>query len=100
VTVRLLGVPAEIRLRVGLTASAEIEVRRVESDTVVPTSALLRRGGGEVVHVVRDGVAREVPVEVAAIGDDTAAVEGQLEAGERVVTLGVELIEDGDEVPL
>jgi HlyD family secretion protein len=98
VTVDLRGVPAEVRLRVGLTASAEIEVRRVESDTVVPTSALLRRGGGEVVHVVRDGVAREVSVTVAAIGDDTAAVEGDLEPGERVVTVGVELIEDGDEV--
>jgi HlyD family secretion protein len=99
VTVDLRGVPADVRLRVGLTASAEIEVRRLESDAVVPTSALLRRGGGEVVHVVRDGVAREVPVTVLAIGDDTAAVEGHLEPGERVVTIGVELIEDGDEVP-
>jgi HlyD family secretion protein len=99
VTVGLRGVPRDVRLRVGLTASAEIEVRRVESDTVVPTSALLRRGAGEVVHVVRDGVAREVPVTVTAIGDDTAAVEGDLAAGERVVTLGVETVEDGDEVP-
>jgi HlyD family secretion protein len=99
VTVDLRGVPAEVRLRVGLTASAEIEVRRLEADTVVPTSALLRRGGGEVVHVVRDGVAREVSVTVTAIGEDTAAVEGDLEPGERVVTVGVELIEDGDEVP-
>jgi HlyD family secretion protein len=99
VTVDLRGVPAEVRLRVGLTASAEIEVRRVESDTVVPTSALLRRGGGEVVHVVRAGIAREIPVTVTAIGEETAAVEGELEPGERVVTVGVELIEDGDEVP-
>jgi HlyD family secretion protein len=99
VTVELRGVPAQVQLRVGLTASAEIEVRRIDAATVVPTSALLRRGGGEVVHVVRDGVARELPVTVTAIGDDTAAVEGDLAAGERVVTLGVELIEDGDEVP-
>jgi HlyD family secretion protein len=99
VTVDLREVPDEVRLRVGMTASAEIEVRRVESDTVVPTSALLRREGTEVVHVVRDGVAREVPVQVAAIGDDTAAVEGALERGERVVTIGVETVEDGDEVP-
>jgi HlyD family secretion protein len=99
VTVDLRAVPDDVRLRVGMTASAEIEVRRVRSDTVVPTSALLRREGTEVVHVVRDGVAREVPVEVAAIGDDTAAVEGAIERGERVVTIGVELVEDGDEVP-
>jgi HlyD family secretion protein len=99
VTVELRGVPEDVRLRVGLTASAEIEVRRIEAETVVPTSALLRRGEGEVVHVVRDGIAREVPVTVVAIGDDTAAVDGAVERGERVVTVGVELIEDGDEVP-
>jgi HlyD family secretion protein len=99
VTVELRAVPEDVRLRVGLTASAEIEVRRVEAETVVPTSALLRRGESEVVHVVRDGIAREVPVTVVAIGDDTAAVEGAVDRGERVVTVGVELIEDGDEVP-
>jgi HlyD family secretion protein len=99
VTVGLRGVPSEVRLRVGLTASAEIEVRRLETETVVPTAALLRRGEGEVVHVVRDGIVREVPVTVTAIGDDTAAVEGELEAGERVVTVGVELVEDGIEFP-
>jgi multidrug resistance efflux pump len=44
VSVRLTEVPDEVVLRVGLTASAEIEVRRVEAETTVPTSALLRRG--------------------------------------------------------
>lgn len=90
---------ADLPLRVGLTASAEIEVRRVEGDTVVPTSALLRRGGGEVVYAVRDGVAVEVPVTIDAIGDLDAAVSGDIEVGESVVTTGVELIADGDELP-
>lgn len=99
VTVTLTQVPDDVQLRVGLTASAEIEVRRIEGDRVVPTSALLRRGDREVVHVVRDGVAVEVPVEVVALGEEDAAVEGELSSGEQVVTIGVELIEDGDEVP-
>jgi HlyD family secretion protein len=90
---------ADLPLRVGLTASAEIEVRRVEGDTVVPTSALLRRGGGEVVYVVRDGIAVEVPVVIAAIGDLDAAVTGDIEVGDVVVTTGVELVADGDELP-
>jgi multidrug efflux pump subunit AcrA (membrane-fusion protein) len=98
VTVELVEVPDEVALRVGLTASAEIEVRRVEADVVVPTSALLRRGEDEVVYAVRDGVAVRVPVEVLAIGEDTAAVDGALRAGEQVVTVGVELIDDGDEI--
>jgi HlyD family secretion protein len=98
VTVRLTEVPDDVQLRVGLTASAEIEVRSVEGDAVVPTAALLRRGGQEVVFVVDDGVAREVPVEVVAIGEDTAAVDGDVTAGDRVVTTGVETVEDGEEL--
>jgi HlyD family secretion protein len=98
VEVRFTRVPPEVGLRVGLTASAEIETRRVDGDLVVPTSALLRRGGAEVVYAVRDGRAAEVPVRVLAIGDDTAAIDGELSLGEPVVTIGVELVEDGDEV--
>ncbi len=98
VTVELDPVPDGIGLRVGLTASAEIEVRRLDGQTVVPTSALLRRGGSEVVYVVRDGVAVEAPIAVDAIGDDTAAVTGDLDLGDEVVTTGVELVEDGTEV--
>ena len=97
-TVELVGVPEDTRLRIGLTASVEIVVRRVEADTVVPTSALLRRGGGEVIYVVRDGIAREVDVTVDALGDQTAAISGEVAPGDQVVTFGVELVEDGTEV--
>lgn len=99
VVVDLVAVPDDVALRIGLTASAEIEVLRVEADTVVPTSALLRRGEDEVVYVVRDGIAVQTPVTVLAIGEDTAAVDGDVAAGDRVVTRGVELVQDGDEVP-
>jgi HlyD family secretion protein len=99
VTVRLLQVPDDVRLRVGLTASSEIEVRRVDADTAVPTSALLRRGADDLVRVVRDGVVHDTPVEVLALGEQLAAVRGDLEVGDRVVTLGVEELADGDELP-
>lgn len=98
VTVELVDVPDDVRLRIGLTASVEVVVQRVEAETVVPTSALLRRGDGEVVYLVRDGVAREVGVTVDALGDQTAAVTGDLSPGDQVVTFGVELVEDGTEV--
>ncbi len=86
-------------LRGGLTGTADIEVERIEGALTVPTTALLRRGGTEVVHAVRGGVAVEVPVRVRAFGEARAAVEpvgdATLEAGERVVTDGVELVTDG-----
>lgn len=99
VEVSILTIPARVELRVGLTASAEIVTAEVTADTVVPSSALLRRGGQEVVYAVRSGRAAEVAVEVLAIGDDTAAVRGALEVGEQVVTVGVEDVADGDELP-
>lgn len=90
--------PQRTAFRAGFRASAEIEVRRVQADTVIPTSALLRRGFSEVVFVVDNGRAREVAVEVIAIGEDTAAVTGRLNPGDRIVTRGVELLSDGDTV--
>lgn len=97
VTVELDG-SDDIDLRVGLTASVEIETDRLDGDLVLPTSALLRRGGNEVVYVARDGVAIEVPITVEAIGDESAAVTGDLRIGDQVVTSGVELVEDGVEI--
>lgn len=100
VTVRLLDRPADVSLRIGMTVSVEIQVREVEGELVVPSSALLRRGSDEVVHVVRDGAAERVAVTVLAIGDGTAAVSGDLSAGDTVVTTGVELLQDGQEITL
>jgi hypothetical protein len=37
-------------------------------------------------------------VDVVALGDDTARVTGRLQAGERVVALGVHLLHEGDAV--
>lgn len=98
VTVALTDVPEEVSLRVGLTASSEIVVREVDGETVVPTSALLRRGREDLVRVVRDGIVHDVAVRVDAIGEARAAVTGELEEGERVVTTGVDQVTDGDEV--
>ena len=99
VVVALLEATGDLGLRVGLTASVEIDVATVSSDTVVPTSALLRRGGQEVVFVRRDGRAVEIPVTIRAIGLDQAAVTGELATGDEIVVRGVELLADGDELP-
>lgn len=94
-----IDLPDDLPLRVGLTASTEIVVSRVDAELVVPSSALLRRGGQEVVYVARDGTAVEVEVEVLAIGDGTAAIDGALEVGEEVVTVGIEGVADGTPLP-
>lgn len=85
-------------LRDGLSGTGDVEVQRLDAPLTVPSTALLRSGGSEVVYVVRDGVAVEVPVTVLAFGELRAAISGDLTPGERVITTGVERVADGDPV--
>lgn len=93
------ALPVDVPLRVGMTTSVEINVKRVESGTLVPTRSLLRRNGRDVVLVAREGRAREVPVTPLALGEDEAAVEGDLDLDEQIVVAGFEQLEDGDPLP-
>lgn len=105
VTVVFQPPPDDVVFRVGMTASVEITVARVRSETVVPARALVRRDGSDAVLAVRDEgdgrVVRVVPVQVVATGGDRAAVDpdGELEAGDEVVVSAVEDLRDGDRLP-
>jgi multidrug efflux pump subunit AcrA (membrane-fusion protein) len=86
-------------LRIGMTASAEITTATVASDLVVPSRALLRRDGATIVFVLaRDATVRMVPVTVEALGEDLAAVSGELDGNDQVLVTGYEDLADGDEV--
>ena len=101
--IRLLGAvnPEERaplrRMRVGMTASAEIQTLTRTSELVVPSRALLRRDG-DVVYVVRDDRIVVVEVDVLALGEEEAAVRGDLSADDLVVVSGYEDLDDGAEV--
>jgi multidrug efflux pump subunit AcrA (membrane-fusion protein) len=85
--------------RVGMTATAAIEVRRSVGRLSVPGSALVGRSGGQAVLVVEGGKVRLRPVRVAADGEDRVAVAAGLRAGERVVSRGAERLRDGQDWP-
>jgi HlyD family secretion protein len=85
--------------RVGMTATASIEVRRTTDELSVPGSALVGRAGGQAVFVVENGKVRLRPVQVAADGEDRVAVASGLRAGERVVSRGAERLRDGQDWP-
>jgi HlyD family secretion protein len=85
--------------RVGMTATAAIEVRRATGDLSVPGSALVGRAGGQAVFVVERGKVRLRPIQVAADGDDRVAVASGLREGERVVSRGAERLRDGQDWP-
>jgi HlyD family secretion protein len=100
VRIRMRDLPAD-GPRVGMTASAEITTRTVRSDLTVPSRAIVRRGGGQAVFVVRDGVAVLVPVEVDALGEERAAVaSSELRGNDQVIVTGYEDLNDGDTVTI
>jgi HlyD family secretion protein len=85
--------------RVGMTATAAIEVRRATGKLSVPGSALVGRSGGQAVFVVENGKVRLRPVQVAADGEDRVAVASGLREDERVVSRGAERLRDGQDWP-
>jgi HlyD family secretion protein len=85
--------------RVGMTATAAIEVRRAVGKLSVAGSALVGRAGGQAVFVVEGGKVRLRPVQVAADGEDRVAIAAGLREGERVVSRGAERLHDGQDWP-
>jgi HlyD family secretion protein len=86
--------------RVGMTATADIQVRRASSSLSVPGSALVGRDGGQqAVFVIEGGRVRLRNVRVAVAGDDRAAIASGLRPGERVVSRGAERLHDGETWP-
>ena len=93
------GGEAEPIPRVGMTATAAIEVRRATDQLSVPGSALVGRSGGQAVFVIENGKVRLRPVQGAADGEDRVAVASGLREGERVVSRGAERLHDGQDWP-
>ncbi|BDG71280.1 efflux RND transporter periplasmic adaptor subunit [Roseomonas fluvialis] len=78
----------------GMTGTIRL---RAESEPValLPASALHDRGQGPMVWKVEGARLRAVPVEVARLGETQVALRGALVEGDRVVTLGPQLLDAG-----
>jgi multidrug efflux pump subunit AcrA (membrane-fusion protein) len=79
-------------------AEARILLRQDQQIVRIPLAALVDKGEGQVAFVVRENRAREVTVKTAFLQEDTAAVESGVNAGDRVVVVGQQNLNDGDEV--
>jgi HlyD family secretion protein len=86
--------------RVGMTATADIQVRQARDSLSVPGSALIGRDRGQqAVFVVEGGKVHLRDVQVSVDGDDRAAITAGLREGERVVSRGAERLHDGERWP-
>jgi len=66
----------------------------------VPESAVVWGGDGSYLWAVRDGVARQVPVTIAARREGMVLVSGTLQPQERIIVEGVQKVREGQRVAL
>ena len=84
----------------GSVVKVKIVVRRKSQVLIVPETALVQKGNKTVVYAVKDGIAKEIPVEVGIVSEGQAEVKGDLKPGDFVVTLGAEGLYDGAHVEI
>lgn len=84
----------------GMAAYIVLERALAEDAVIVPTAAIVEKGGTAGVFAVEDGRAREVRVDVLATQTDRTAVSGSLAEGSLIVTKGQLLLRDGTPVTI
>jgi len=96
-----VAVPAREDVRLGMTAVVQLLHRAAGPDASqlrVPTSALHQDKGVTSVWVVDDGVVRLRPVQVGGVAGNDVVLAGGVQAGQVIVTAGVNLLRDGQRV--
>jgi RND family efflux transporter MFP subunit len=80
----------------GMTATVTLTRATDAPVARLPLSAILNRGTGPMVYLVDEaGALAQRPVTVASFTEDTALVTSGVNAGDRIVTLGVQKLEAG-----
>ena len=89
---------SEESIRAGMSAAVRIRTREETPALLVPTSAIIRRQGGEAVMTVEEGRAMLKPVETGAgVGNRTEILSG-LEVGEILIITGLTTLAAGETV--
>jgi RND family efflux transporter MFP subunit len=96
--VEVLADNPERRLRPGMFVRAEIVLDSRADVPVIPTDAVLNRGGRWVVFVVEAQRAQEREVEIGLVSEETVEVLDGLNVGEKVVVTGQDTLQDGARV--
>jgi membrane fusion protein (multidrug efflux system) len=89
---------SDFRLRPGLSARLQLVFATKPDALLVPEQAIWPNGDQKMVYVVRDGIAKLVPVTLGARQPGLVEVTEGLKAGDEVVTSGQQKLQDGAKV--
>ncbi len=88
-------------IRSGMFADVKLPTRYKENVLVIPLVAVIPRDGGNIVYVVNDrNQAHQVAVETGINDDKYIEITKGLKAGERVITTGNTLVDEGTTLKL
>ncbi|MCI3922623.1 efflux RND transporter periplasmic adaptor subunit [Paenibacillus sp. TRM 82003] len=86
----------EERIKPGMLAKFLLESELVGDAVLVPTSAIVEKGGSTYVFLIKDGRAVETTVTVLQTQSDLSAVEGEIAENDSIVTKGQFTLSDGN----
>ncbi len=91
-----------VAMRLGMTASVTLRIDDEAKGVVVPLAAVTESDGGPIVFVVdpTNKRVRKTKVMVGGTGEDGVRIANGLNAGDLVVTAGVQFLRDGMQVRL
>jgi RND family efflux transporter MFP subunit len=93
-----IGLPANTRLRIGMTVEINIVVEEMRNAVLAPAASLRGVAGARHVFVVDDGVARRRPVRLGIEGRSSSEILAGLDAGEAVIVNPPPSLDDGQRV--
>ena len=85
-------------LKIGMYVDIELQAKEGDGFAVVPSEAVTDFYGKSVVYVVEGGKVEQRKIEVKEEANDVIHVNSGVVAGEKVVTNGVEALNDGEKV--
>ena len=83
--------------RPGMSAVVRLQVRQAADAVTVPASAVVNVDGRDTVWAVRAGRYERVPVTLGVQGEDVVQVTSGLDAGQRIVVSGADVVRAGDQ---
>ncbi len=96
-----IAIPAGVKdVRLGMTASVSLGMKNPQAMIRLPLTALVKEKEATAVWVVDAGTVRLVPVQIASTIEEDVFVMGGVQAGQMVVTAGVNQLKPGQKVTI